>query len=152
MAGIGRSGRNPFAALAAAVLGFSALLGLGAVSLQGRLAGRPIESTPTFQLSGSVDGLFPGQATSLGVSVANPFSFDIEITSVHARVADVGGCVGSNVRIPPFSGSARVTAGREALIPLPVLLDRATPDSCQGVSFPITYTASARRAPSKVRA
>jgi hypothetical protein len=132
--------------------------GLAAVAVVGVLGGRQIAlalSGPghpapghAFTLSGSVDGLMPGRPAPLRLTVVNPDSQPIRLTSatVTPRPAS-SACPASLLGITAFSGTPEtIVAGRsQAVVELTVTLSAQAPNACRKVSFPLTYAAEAEQ-------
>lgn len=128
--------------------------GLTAVAAIGVLGGRQLAlagqdnsaAGHTFTLSGSVNGLTPGKPTPLRLTVANPDSQPIRLTSATATPrAASSACPASLLKITTFSGTPEtvVAARGKAVIELTVTLSTQAPDACKKVSFPLTYAGKA---------
>lgn len=97
-----------------------------------------------FEVGGEIAGLYPGIDTTLQATVTNPQSFPIEVTSVAVQVADLSPeCPGSLLRFGSIRASVVISAGATALVPVAVQMDRAAPDACQGVVWPLEFRAVA---------
>lgn len=114
-----------------------------------------------FYVSGDVSGLYPGSSptTQLVMSVRNPFSFQIHVTSLAFYVGDAStSCPASNFLVvvgsTTYTGSAStpinvpesfyVPSGQALPAPgLPVYLAGGAPAACVGGSFPLTYGGTA---------
>jgi hypothetical protein len=130
--------------------------GLAAVAVVGVLGGRQLAlagsdnsaSGHAFTISGSAGGLMPGSPTPLRVTVANPESQAIRLTSVTATAGSAGSaCPASLLTISTFSGTPEtIVAGRgQAVIELTVKLSAQAPNACKKVSFPLTYAGKAEQ-------
>ena len=98
-------------------------------------------------VSGSVTGLFPGAHKALAVIVKNTTHVAIRVTRLSATVGNASAtCAGANLSVGSFNGSRRVPASGSATITLPVTMSHAAGDACQGVHFPLHYSATATRA------
>jgi|SRR4051812_9847776 hypothetical protein len=128
--------------------------GLTAVAAVGILGGRQLalagqDSTAsghTFTLSGSVGGLSPGAPTPLRLTVANPDSQPIRLTSATAAArAASSACPAGLLSITAFSGTPEtiVAAHGQAVIMLTVTLSAQAPNACRNVSFPLSYAGKA---------
>jgi hypothetical protein len=135
---------------------YAVAAGLTAVAVVGILGGRQLalagsdSSAPghAFTLSGSVGGLVPGLRTPLRLTVANPDSQPIRLTSATATAGSAGSaCPAGLLTITAFSGTPEtIVAGRsQALIELTVTLSAQAPDACKKVSFPLTYAGKAEQ-------
>jgi len=132
-------------------------LGNGNTPNSGSVQGTPGHS---FTISGSVQGLFPGDGYAQPVTssthpvyvyltVTNPNSQDIIVTSLSYSVSDAGtACRASNLSPTTFtkSFSVRVPA-RQSLggtaFPLPISMVPTAGNACQGQAFPLSFTGSA---------
>jgi hypothetical protein len=105
-------------------------------------------ATPgTFRISGSVGGLYPGGSAQLVLTVANPQHFAIVVTSISTAVGSpTPGCAASFLHVAAFAGALTVGAESAAQVSVPVVLDHAAPDACQGAVFPLQYAGVAGRA------
>jgi len=130
--------------------------GLAAVAVVGVLGGRQLAlagsdnsaSGHTFTLSGSVGGLVPGSPTPLRVTVTNPDSQPIRLTSATATAGSASSaCPASLLTITSFSGTPEtIVAGRgQVVIELSVKLSAQAPDACKKVSFPLSYAGKAEQ-------
>lgn len=136
---------------------YTIVAGLTAVAAVGVLGGRQLAlavsgsaSSPghTFTITGSVDGLAPGRPAALRLTVANPESQPIRLTSATAvpRAASPA-CPAGLLGVTAFSGTPEtvVAARSQAVIQLTVTLSAQAPDACRKVSFPLTYTGQAEQ-------
>lgn len=137
---------------------YSTAAGLLAVAMVGVLGGRQLALTLSgsgspapghgFTLSGTVGGLLPGKPAPLRLTVANPDSQPIRLTSATAAARSASpACPASLLDITAFSSTpGTVVAGRgQAVIELSVTLSGQAPDACKRVSFPLTYTGQAEQ-------
>lgn len=102
-----------------------------------------------FAISGnSYDGLYPGNTLELKLTVSNPISQSIRVTSLSVSAAGTATCSASNLQTTNFDGSPEfiVPARGSATITLPITMVRSAPDGCQGVTFTLTYTGKAEKA------
>ena len=132
--------------VAAAVVALTAALG---PALPWRLADHSTAEKHSFSLSGNVDGLYPGAALPLRVTVTNPDAFDIDVTNIDVTVSGTNRCSAHNVVVAPFSGSVRIAKRATAVVPLTVTFSSTAPNECQGESFGLHYTAIAQKADHK---
>jgi hypothetical protein len=130
--------------------------GLTAVAAVGILGGRQLAlagqensaAGHAFTLSGSVDGLAPGKPAPLRLTVANPDSQPIRLTSATATPRSASSvCPASLLTIKAFSGTPEtiVAARSRAVIELTVTLSAQAPEACKKVSFPLTYAGQAEQ-------
>src|SRR3954454_7227777 len=130
--------------------------GLTAVAVVGVLGGRQLAlavagtetsaSGHAFTLSGSVGGLVPGKPSPLRLTVANPDSQPIRVTSATVPPRSAGSaCPASLLSVTAFAGTPEtIVAGRgQALIELTVTLSAQAPDACRKAAFPLTYAGKA---------
>lgn len=104
-------------------------------------------STGAFELTGSVDGLYPGANLALPVRVENPARFAVRLLTLEVRVADAGpGCPASTISVGPYPGGVQVPARGEVVVDLPVTMIPGAPDACQGATFALTYRGTAEKA------
>ena len=102
---------------------------------------------PRFELSGSVDGLWPGGQRPLVVTVRNPYPFDIVLGSLTVGVASASAaCPASLLHVSTFDGEVRIAGRGTGMVELVASLDPGAPDECQGAEWELTYSATARRA------
>jgi len=141
-----RGRRNRTAALIAA-----ATLTLGSVALAAAWSGPEPPAarsvTPTFLVSGSVKGLYPGRVKKLRLKVSNPFGFAIKVRFVRvvprSRRAT---CPAKVLRVGTWRGPMRIPAHGSRRIRVKVRLSIDAPDACQGVRFRLRYGGVAVRA------
>ena len=102
---------------------------------------------PRFELSGSVDGLWPGGQRPLVVTVRNPYPFDIVLGSLTVGVASASAaCPASLLHVSTFEGEVRVASRGTGMVELVASLGPDAADACQGAAWELTYNATARRA------
>jgi hypothetical protein len=96
---------------------------------------------------GHVRGLYPGLTKPMPVLVRNPASFAVRVTRVTARVSSASrACRARNVWIARFAGSTRIPAHGRIRLYLSSGMRSTAPNACQGVRFPVTFTATLVRA------
>lgn len=97
-----------------------------------------------FVITGEIDGLYPGQRTTLDAQVTNLQAFSITVTSIEVTVDDAGpGCAASWLHFDPLTDPVDVAAGATGTVPVPVELDFDAPEACNGASWPLTLHATA---------
>jgi hypothetical protein len=132
--------------------------GLTAVAVVGVLGGRHLalslagsgNSAPgqAFTLSGAAAGLVPGTPAPLRLTVTNPNSQPIRLTSATATPRAAGpACPAGLLTITAFAGTPQtiVAARGQAVVELTMTLSAQAPDACKKVSFPLTYTGKAEQ-------
>lgn len=101
---------------------------------------------PAFTIDGDVDGLYPGASSQLQLSVTNNEPFAIVVVSIMTSVSDATStCPASNLAVGSFIGHLSLRAGEQAVTTVAAVLRHGAPDACQGATFPLQYTGSARR-------
>jgi hypothetical protein len=104
-------------------------------------------AAPSFRVSGTVEGLYPGKRVVLRASVRNPYGFTIVVKRVRVRVTSpVAACPRSAVKIKAWRGSRIVKARGTGRVALRITMRRTAPDACRGVRFALSYTGKATRA------
>lgn len=94
-------------------------------------------------ITGGVAGLYPGADATLRMEVINPHDFAIRVASVAVTVHSAPDCAASLLRVDTAVRDVDIPQSRTGIVPLDVHLDRRAPDACQGVTFPLTFTATA---------
>jgi hypothetical protein len=104
-------------------------------------------SSSGFAISGSVGGLWPGDSTSLLLTVSNPQHFAIAVNSISTSVGAANAtCLATTLTVGRFKGSLTVPAQGIAQVSVPVSLSHSAPNGCQGAVFPLTYSGLAGKA------
>ena len=99
---------------------------------------------PRFQISGRVDGLFPGIRTRLRLSIRNPNPVAIVVGRIHTTVRRAGGtCPPGTIRIKRFKGSRRIPALGVKRVTVTVRMLSNAPDTCAGQRYRLSYRGSA---------
>jgi hypothetical protein len=112
---------------------------------------------PGFVITGCADGLFPGGATPVQLTIWNPNRFPLGVARLSVAAGDAdkaaAGCTASQVTSPGFAaadpaGYLVVPAADDAgpgtmSLTVAVTLDRAAPNACQGAAWPLTYSGTA---------
>ncbi|HET7488314.1 MAG TPA: Ig-like domain-containing protein [Acidimicrobiales bacterium] len=132
---------------------------LGAVAVVGGRAGTQhlpmkLTSGTDFSISGTVTGLEPGSPGSLELTVTNPHSVAITVTTLSVSVGTPTppGCDASNLDLTGAQYSSATgfnvgpDGGTATAPPLPVSLRNLSgnQDGCKGVTFPLVYSGTAR--------
>jgi hypothetical protein len=96
--------------------------------------------TSSFSITGSVGGLFPGKTFALTLTVANPHTVAITVTSITTTVGAASLHCGANrITVTAFAGHLVVHAGKKAKAVVHVTLAHTAPNTCQGAHFPFHY-------------
>jgi hypothetical protein len=102
-------------------------------------------SVRPFSISGKVTGLFPGRVVPLNLTVHNPNSYAITITSIRTVVESASTqCTSANVSVSAFSGKHVVGARASGIVGVKVTMRRGAPNACQGKAFPFRYAGTAK--------
>ena len=122
------------------------LVGYGSSSLQSALgttsspAAPQTQTTGSFTIAGSVAGLYPGLTVPMVLTISNPKSFPIVVTSIKTTVgAASAACSASNLAVTAFSGQLLVPALGSAGTTVQVSMAQSASDVCQGATFPLIY-------------
>lgn len=109
---------------------------------------RAAAATPTpFAITGKVAGLYPGGSRPLVLTVSNPNTVKIVVTSITTTVSSPSTkCPASLVTVTPFSGSHTVAANGSGHVTVTATLAHSAPNACKGVHFPFLYTGLATEA------
>jgi len=101
-------------------------------------------TTAGFTITGSVTGLYPGKGTFLHLTVTNPQTVAITVTSITTVVGNASlFCKASNVAVRAHTGSFVVQPGKKVTVAVLAHMYHSAPNYCQGQKFPFTYTGSA---------
>jgi hypothetical protein len=124
----------------AAVLGVT---GAGYAALRGAdrapLPRAKIEPSPV-RVSGDTGDLFPGMTTALPIRVRNLTDGPVKLRWVRTIVDQPGGvCDPGYLHAEQITPRERIPANGRLLLEVPLTLDSAAPDGCQGVRFPLRY-------------
>ena len=107
----------------------------------------PATCTSGFCISGGISNLYPGEATKLQVTVANPNPVAVTVTEVDvvASDPDPGNCPVDNLSVTNFTGSPTFTVppGSSGNLSLPATLAANAPIGCEGMNWTLTYSGSA---------
>lgn len=134
----------------------------GAVFVAQKTPAKPTQQNGTFELKGSVAGLYPTVVRTLPVKIENPNSQPIKVTDLKITAGDVrsGGvvrCSGNWLRLNNITDdagantvsitvSAPIPARGERFIYVAVELRNVASDGCQNATIPLTYTGKAVKA------
>lgn len=96
-------------------------------------------------LTGTVEGLTPGAARDLPVTIANPNAKPLEVAAITTAVtATPPSCPDAALRVGDLPAPVTVPADASAVGHLPVRLSATAPDACQGAVFALRFTATGR--------
>ena len=96
-----------------------------------------------FTLSVSFVGLYPNADLDVPVAVQNPQSYALAVRTATVAVGDASPqCTRTNVTAQSFVGDVTVPAGQSSTIPIRMHMLASAPDTCQGATFPLTFTAT----------
>lgn len=125
--------RAAWAAAAVGVLGASGNVGPREVAIQ---------EITRVAVSGSVDGLVPGQAAPLRLLVTNGSPNAAVVRSVTVAVTAVGPAPCSRyLTVAPFAGAVTVPANGTAEVVLRAALARSLPEHCRSITWRLDYSA-----------
>jgi hypothetical protein len=100
-----------------------------------------------FVVSGQVENLRPGGSRPMVLTVRNPNSVGIRVTSLTVRAgAASAACQASSLTLPQWTGSLVVPKNGTATLTVNVALKSTAPDACQGARWPLTYGGTAVKA------
>lgn len=108
-----------------------------------------------FFIAGSVDGLVPGAARTLPLTVTNPNPYPIQVLTVDTGVAvpAAASCPAGTIEVGDYSfsdGDTRLTAPANGTVRVEVpvrMVDSLTTDQtgCRGVPFALTFEGTAEQ-------
>jgi hypothetical protein len=96
-------------------------------------------------ISGHVEDLYPGRATTLWLTVHNPFGRRVAVRSVRTDVRAAGGCSGAELTVSSKSFSSialQIAPHGSRRVPVAVKLRTADP-ACQDARWPLRYHVTA---------
>lgn len=107
----------------------------------------PTQQNP-FEISGVVEGLYPGANATLEARVTNPQPFTIRVVATTTTVDDASpGCPASMLQIGGIREPVDVPSGATGTVPLAVHMDVRAPEACQNATFPLGFVATATDVP-----
>jgi hypothetical protein len=125
-------------------LGLAVLAAATANGLGDRSHALASRADDDFEITGEVDGLYPGIETTLDSRVTNHQRFTIQVTAVDVTVGDArDGCPGSLLEVVGPDTIVDIPPGRTGTVPLTVRMSRRAPDPCQGAVWPLVFVATA---------
>lgn len=103
-------------------------------------------SPSTFQISGSVEGLYPGASQPLNLTLANSNPSPIRVTSVSITVHNASqACLGSNLEFSGFTETV-VPPRSTAITTVLAHLKSSSAGNCQGMTWSLSYQGTAEQA------
>jgi len=140
------------ASWAVAALTGAAVVAVAAGAAYAKPGPKPPRDNPppayTFQISGSVDGLYPGATRTMALTLSNtPNAGRLVVTSVKVESVSVdkGGCHSDVVSSDGWSGKKSIPKNGTATISVDVSMDTDAPTDCQGATFTLEYTGTGER-------
>jgi hypothetical protein len=122
------------------------LLAFGAVScgVPSPAPKPPANGHRDFVVSGHVQNLRPGASRPMVITVRNPNSVAIRVTSVTMAAGTAGpSCPASALTLRPWTGGLVVPKRGTASTTVDVGLKPTAPDACQGARWPLTFGGTA---------
>ena len=100
-----------------------------------------------FVVSGEVQDLRPGGTRPMVLTVRNPNSVGIRVTSLTVRAGAASAtCQASSLTLPQWTGSLVVPKNGTGTVTVQVSLKTSAPNACQGARWPLTYGGTAVKA------
>lgn len=121
----------------------------GSGVVQCTVGGGNVACPKSFTIAGNAGGLYPGGTVQLPLTLSNPNSEDIRVTSITVSVAATSApsCAAANLQPADYAGPGFVVPGNgSGTISLPLTLSHAAPDACQNVTFTLSYGGKAEPA------
>lgn len=129
----------------ALITGAALVAGTGMAVAASEIAGRADEQGAPITLSGSVEGLVPGAARDLTVTIANPNPKPLVVGEVRTAVASPDkACPATTLTAAPLAAPVAVPAQSTASGRIPVTLAADAPSACQGVRFALRFSVVGR--------
>lgn len=129
----------------ALITGAALVAGTGMAVAASEIAGRADEQGAPITLSGSVEGLVPGAARDLTVTIANPNPKPLVVGEVTTAVASPDkACPATTLTAAPLAAPVAVPAQSTASGRIPVTLAADAPSACQGVRFALRFSVVGR--------
>ncbi len=101
----------------------------------------PEDESPV-RIRGDIEGLYPGQQTTLQVQVRNRTDGPVRVRWVEANVDRAGPeCASGWLQTERIRPRARIPAGARLRLEIPVALAASAPNGCQNATFPLRYRA-----------
>ena len=129
----------------ALITGAALVAGTGMAVAASEIASRADEQGAPITLSGSVEGLVPGAARDLSVTIANPNPKPLVVGEVTTAVASPDkACPATTLTAAPLAAPVAVPAQSTASGRIPVTLAADAPSACQGVRFALRFSVVGR--------
>lgn len=129
----------------ALITGAAIAAGSGMAIAASDFAGPAGEQGAPITLSGSVEGLVPGAARDLTVTIANPNAKPLVVSEVTTSVdSPAEACPATALTAAPLAAPVTVPAQSSASGRIPVTLSADAPTGCQGVRFALRFAAVGR--------
>lgn len=129
----------------ALITGAAIVAGTGLAIAATDAAGPADEQGAPLTLTGTVDGLTPGAARDLPVTIANPNAKPLAITTIATFVSTgAPGCPTSELAVGDLRAPVTVAGDAIAVVRLPVRLSGDAPDACQGAVFALRFSTTGR--------
>lgn len=129
----------------ALITGAAIVAGTGLAIAATDAAGPADEQGAPLTLAATVDGLTPGAARDLPVTIANPNAKPLAIASIATSVSTGSqGCPASALVVGDLGAPVTVAGDATALVRLPVRLSGDAPDACQGAVFALRFSTTGR--------
>lgn len=130
------------AAAAFLVVGASSFASGSVVSGSGESGQTPSAqaAASVFKIAGHDKGLYPGATVPLILTVTNPQTYAITVTSIKTDVHQpLTTCASTYLTVSLFSGSVQIPAGQHTTVKVFATLSHHAPNACQGTLFPLQY-------------
>ena len=130
-------------AVAVAAIAAAGITGIAAAAKGGGQNPKPPKepNAKPLVISGFVEDLYPGVASTLQVRVTNANNVAIAVASVVVQASDAGPqCPASVLTFTPPSPGQVIGATATAIVTVSVTMASDAPDQCQGATFPLRFT------------
>lgn len=131
--------------ISTALVTLAAIAAPAGIAIAASSAGSGEEQGAPLTLSGSVDGLTPGAARDLAVTIGNPNAKPLVVSSVTTSVTSPAAtCPAGSLIVGDLESPVTIPANASAAGVLPVRLVADAPDACQGAAFALHFDAIGR--------
>ena len=128
------------------LVGYGSSSSESALGATGSPSGLQAQTSGSFTIAGNVAGMFPGRTVPMLLTVNNPKSFPIVVTSITTTVGNASAaCPASNLSVTPFAGQLTVPSLGSAVTTVVVSMALSATDGCQGATFPLVYSGLASK-------